>query len=301
MTKILITGGSGLVGSHLSQMLAASGYDVRHLSRSVTGKEQFPTFEWDIAARHIDPLALEGVTHIIHLAGAGVADKKWSPARKKVIVDSRVESTELLRQKVAELDVGLQQFISASAIGIYGADTGDQIVDEEAPHGSDFLAEVVEKWEAAADHFQDITQVAKVRIGVVLSEKGGAMVEVLKPVKAYVGAPLGRGTQYMSWIHIEDLCQIFKYVLEQQLTGTYNATAPNPVTNEALTKSLAKATGRPMFLPNVPAFVMRLMLGEMAQIVLGGNRVSCEKIQSQGYQFKFTNVESAVNDLLTAK
>lgn len=298
MTKILITGGSGLVGSHLSQLLADAGYEVRHLSRSVSGKEVFPTYKWDIKAGLIDPDAFDGVSHIIHLAGAGVADEKWSPQRKKVIIDSRVESTRLLKQKVEELKVKPEMFISASAIGIYGADTGDQLLDEEAGHGTDFLAAVTEKWEAAADLFQDLTKVAKVRIGVVLSEKGGAMVEVLKPVKAYVGAPLGRGTQYMSWIHIDDLCHIFKHVLEHQLTGIYNATAPNPVTNEALTKELAKATGRPMFLPNVPAFVMKLMLGEMAQIVLGGNRVSSKKIQNKGYQFKFTDVESAVINLL---
>lgn len=298
MAKILITGGTGLVGNQLSKILSNSGHEVRHLSRTPDPDAEFPTFEWNIKENFLDPKAIDGIDHIIHLAGAGVADKRWTDDRKKVIINSRVDSIKLLHNEVKSANLKLDSFISASAIGYYGMDTGESHLDENSSAGEDFLAEVVKKWETEADTFAAITKVAKVRIGVVLSEKGGAMVEIAKPINYLVGAPLGSGKQYMSWIHLEDLCQVFAYVLENNLEGTYNATAPNPVTNEALTKTLAKALKKPLFLPNVPGFMMKLILGEMAEMVLGGNYVLSDKIQSTGFKFKFTEVEAAVKDLV---
>lgn len=298
MAKILITGGSGLVGTHLSKLLTDSGHKVTHLSRSVIGSEPYQTYQWDVAAGKLDPKALQDVDHIVHLAGAGVADKRWTDARKKLVLDSRVDSLKLLLKTIKEQNIQLSSFISASAIGYYGMDTGDRLLTEEDAPGNDFLAEVVKAWEAGADAFSELTKVAKVRIGVVLSDKGGALPTMARPVKYFAGAPLGSGRQYMSWIHITDLCGIFQYILENQISGSYNAVAPNPVTNKVLTKQIAKTLRKPLILPNVPSFVMKLVFGEMSQIILGGNRVSEKAISEMGYQFKFTHVENALNDLL---
>jgi uncharacterized protein (TIGR01777 family) len=297
MAKILITGGSGLVGTQLSEQLTKDGHEVSHLSRTIGGSN-YPTFKWDLKKGFIDEEAFVGLDHIIHLAGAGVADERWTEKRKKLILDSRVDGVRLLYDYVSKLDVKLKSFVSASAIGIYGGDTGDVLLKEDSPYGNDFLAEVVKSWEAETDTFSKITKVAKVRIGIVLSEKGGALPEILKPIKLYAGAPLGTGEQYLSWIHINDLCAIFAYVVSENLQGVYNATAPNPVTNEAMTKAIAKTVNKPLILPNVPSFVMKLMLGEMAQIVLGGNKVSGEKIIKTGFRFEYDQLQDALRDLL---
>jgi len=298
MAKILITGGSGLVGTHLSKMLKNAGNEVTHLSRSTDSSGEFPSFTWNLGKRLIEEEAFSGVDHIIHLAGAGVADKRWTNDRKKVILESRIGGIKLLHEYVSRLGVQLKSFISASAIGYYGSDTGSAVVTETSPPGDDFLAQVVKAWEAEADTFAEMTTVSKVRVGVVLSDKGGAMTEILKPIRYFVGAPLGTGEQWMSWIHIDDLCRIFQFVMEKELAGTYNATAPNPVTNEALTKLLAKSINKPLFLPNVPAVMMKLLLGEMSQIVLGGSNVSSAQIQEHGFKFSFTQIDHAIDDLL---
>ena len=298
MAKILITGGTGMLGTHLSKLLADSGHEIRHLSRNPSKDATYPTYQWDIRKEEIDPEALQGVDHIIHLAGAGIADGRWTDERKKVIISSRVNSAGLLRKQVEEHNVTLKSFISASAIGYYGADTGPFLQTESSDPGNDFLAEVVTKWESAADEFQTITKVAKIRIGVVLSPEGGAMKEIMKPIKMMVGAPLGSGDQMTSWIHIHDLCLIFKHVLDKNITGIYNATAPNPVSNERLTKVIAKQLNKPLWLPNVPSFVLKIVFGEMSAVVLGGNIVSSQAIQDSGFEFKYEEIEEAVADLL---
>ncbi|MFY0607945.1 MAG: TIGR01777 family oxidoreductase [Cyclobacteriaceae bacterium] len=299
MAKILITGGSGLVGNRLSEILAANGHQVTHLSRSSNPHAKYPTFKWSISDGEIDQKAFEGVDHIVHLAGAGVADKRWTSSRKKVILSSRVDAIGLLNDYVLRLGIKLKSFVSASGIGLYGADTGDMWLTEESGEGKDFLADVVKQWEAEADLFTHITKVTKVRIGVVLSEEGGALPEIMRPIRLFAGAPLGTGKQYMSWIHIDDLCELFRFVIENNIEGSVNATAPNPVTNKELTQSIAQTISKPLILPNVPAFVMKLMLGEMAQIVLGGNRVSSERIVEKGFKFRFTDVNLALQDLLS--
>lgn len=285
------------MGTQLSEQLTKDGHQVSHLSRTVGGSN-YPTFKWDLGKGFIDEEAFAGLDHIIHLAGAGVADERWTEKRKKLILDSRVDSVRLLYDYVSKLDVKLKSFVSASAIGIYGGDTGDVLLKEDSPYGNDFLAEVVKSWEAETDTFNKLTKVAKVRIGIVLSEKGGALPQILRQIKLYAGAPLGSGEQYLSWIHINDLCAIFTHVVSNNLEGVYNATAPNPVTNEVMTKAIAKTVSKPLFLPNVPAFVMKLMLGEMAQIVLGGNNVSDEKIIKTGFRFEYDQLQDALRDLL---
>ncbi|MEO1255431.1 MAG: TIGR01777 family oxidoreductase [Bacteroidota bacterium] len=295
---ILITGGTGLVGTHLSQLLADKGYTVTHLSRNPTQKS-YQTFYWDIKKKAIDQEAITSADAIIHLAGAGVSDKRWSASYKKEIYDSRIDSTRLLKEQVEKLNPNLKHFISASAIGYYGWDSGEALMDENADKGPGFLADVVEDWEKEADKFTHLgVSVSKVRIGIVLSTEGGALVELMKPIKFGVGAPLGSGDQYMSWIHLNDLCGVFAHLLENKIAGTFNGVAPSPVSNKVFTKAVAKELNKPLWLPNVPKFALRLIVGEMANILVGGNRVSSEKIGDAGYKFQFEALDKALRQLL---
>ncbi len=297
---ILITGGTGLVGTRLTQLLLEKGYKVKYLSRTAGVKNGIASFAWDIEKGTIDSSAIENVSAIIHLAGAGVADEKWTNARKREILDSRIKSTELLEKELQKGNHQVEAFVSASAIGIYGWDTGGLWVTEENRQGDDFLATVTKQWETAVDKIAAIgIRTTKLRIGIVFSEKGGALYELAKPIKLGVGAPLGNGQQYMSWIHIDDLCNMFIHGVESnKVSGVYNAVAPNPETNAVITKQAAKVLNRPCFLPNVPAFILKLILGKRAAMVLGGSRVSCEKIAQTGFNFKFPDLQPALVDLL---
>lgn len=297
--KILITGGTGLVGTRLTEHFLNQGNEVFHLSRSAGNNEGVRTYQWDIKKGHIDEEALD-VDYIIHLAGAGVADSRWTEKRKKVIYNSRIDSTNLLFQKIKSTGKKLKGFISASAIGYYGLDTGDSICRETDNPGNDFLADVVVDWEKAADQFESELNIptAKIRIGVVLSDEGGALPKLVQPIKFGVGAPIGSGRQYMSWIHLDDLVGIFAFAIEKNLQGTYNAVAPNPETNKSLSQQAANALNKPFFFPSVPGFVLKLIFGEMAGILLGGNRVSSKKIEDEGYSFLFPTSGKALNNLL---
>lgn len=237
--KVLITGGSGLVGRKLTEILLENKIEVVWLSRHKSSNAPVPTFVWDYDSGVLDAKAMVGVTHIVHLAGAGVFDKKWTEDYKKEIMDSRVKSAKLLLNKSTP---DLKGYISASAIGWYGADHGDMILTETDSNGSDFLAEVTKHWEAQADQFlKENCRVVKIRIGIVMARDGGALPMMTKPVKFGVGAPIGSGKQYVSWIHVEDLATIFYQALtDESWSGVYNACAPNPVTNEYLTKVITK-------------------------------------------------------------
>jgi len=298
--KVLITGGSGLIGSHLSTTLAAKGYQVAHLSRKKSGNEKVQTFEWDIDKMTLEKGALDEVKTIVHLAGASVAGKTWTERRKKVIRDSRTKSAELLFQTVKEQPNQVQNFISASGISIYGNDRGQEILPEEATYGSEFLAEVCKDWEAIALKFEDIgVRSVQVRTGLVLSIEEGLLPKMLKPVKFGVGAPLGNGKQLMSWIHVDDLVDIYiKAIEDEKLKGPYNAVAPNPVSNREFTRQLADITNRPLIAPNVPGIFLKLGLGEMAEMIVGGLNVTPRKIQNSGFQFKYKDLEFALRDLL---
>lgn len=299
--NVLITGGTGMIGRRLTQILQEKGYEVSHLSRSRKNDQPVKTYVWDIQKQEIEPEALQKADYIIHLAGAGVADKRWTESRKKVILKSRTESTRLLHNTLSNLgDRRLKAFISASAIGIYGADTGSAEIYETSPKGDDFLSDVVKRWEAVVDDINKLNiRTVKLRIGVVLSMEGGALPRIVQPIKLGAGAPLGSGQQYTSWIHVEDLCRMFIYALEQQdIEGVYNAVAPRPVTNKQLTQSAAQTLHKPLFLPNVPGFAIRLAFGEMASIVLGGNKVSSKEIEQKGFKFQYPNIDNALKDLL---
>jgi len=306
MANILITGGSGLVGSMLTNKLLKKGYQVSWLSRSKKQKRSDITvYEWDIAQNYIEKGALESADVLIHLAGAGVADERWTTERKRQIRDSRILSTKLLYDTLVQLknypSLSLPKIvIGASAIGIYGLNTGNKLLVEQSPSASDFLATVVKDWEKQLDKFADLqVRAVRIRVGVVLSDKGGALPKLMLPVKLCVGAALGNGSQYLSWIHIDDLCEIFIQAIENQsMQGVFNGVAPNPVTNREMTQKIAKVLHRPLFLPNIPEGILNLAMGEMVGIVTGGNRVSSEKIQQTGFQFRFNFLEEALKDLI---
>lgn len=295
--KILITGASGLVGTRLTATLQSKNYAVVHLGRRKrTG--DIPSFAWDIKKREIDSQAFDNVDTIVHLAGANVGDGRWTVLRKKEILDSRVQSTKLLFDTLKNNKHSVKNFISASAIGYYGFE-GDQVFDEQSNSGKDFLALVTKEWEDEVDNFSAIgVRVVKIRIGIVLSIRGGALKQMLQPIRYGLGAPLGSGQQYLSWIHIDDLCEIFsKTIDDEKMTGAYNATAAW-ATNEEMTKMIAKILKKPLWLPSIPSFVLKIILGEMAEIVVNGSKVSSEKIKQTGFKFRFLNLEETLQNIL---
>ncbi|MFD2513802.1 TIGR01777 family oxidoreductase [Pontibacter locisalis] len=293
--KILITGGSGLIGMRLSEVLIDQGYEVAHLSRKPDKVSSYKTFKWDIKNDYIDENAISYADYIIHLAGANVAQEKWTDERKKEILSSRVDSTNLLYKCLQNVEHHVKGFISSSAIGIYG-NSGDQIMSEESTYGDDFLAEVCKAWEASAWQMRELNlRTVIFRQGIVLSNKGGALAQIARPVRMMAGAPLGSGKQYMSWVHIDDICRLFIRAIEDtQFEGVYNAVAPHPVTNAEFTKKLASAMHKPLVLPKVPAFAINLMMGEMSEVVLAGQRVSANKVLQTGFTFEYNYLEEAL-------
>ena len=299
MKRVLITGGTGLVGSRLSTMLLEQGYEVRLLSRRGDLEAAIPRYEWNVTTGDIDTAAFEGVDTVIHLAGAGIADKRWSKRRKKELIDSRVQSTILLAKTISDLEEKPSSVIGASAVGFYG-NTGNDYVDESSPVGRGFLSTTTQDWEQSNLTLAKMTGVRSclLRIGIILSTKGGAMEKIMLPFKFGIGNTLGSGKQYYPWIHIDDICAQFIFLMEQkELSGIFNGVAPISETNKAITKSIGKAMGRGLILP-VPAFMLKLILGEMSQMVLLSSRVKAEKIQAAGYEFKYPELDTAVQHLI---
>src|SRR6478609_2273993 len=298
MEKVLITGGIGLIGTAIMSLLIDKGYEVAHLSRrSSPGKVR--RFLWDIDKGIIELEAIAFADHIIHLAGAGVFDKRWTPAYKQELIDSRIKSTMLLENAVAA-STHIKTFISASAIGFYGLDTGDAWMDENSANGNGFLADLTHNWENAVNriHAPGMRKVI-FRVGIVLSEKGAALPEMIKPVKYFVGSPLGTGKQYVSWIHIDDLAYAFLHAMTKPIEGVYNLAATEPVTNATLTRAIGKVLHKPVFLPPLPGFVLGMILGqEKAKMIVGGNRVSNTKLKESGFVFQYNKVEEALKSLL---
>ncbi|PQJ73860.1 TIGR01777 family oxidoreductase [Polaribacter gangjinensis] len=291
MAKILITGGTGLIGNKLTQLLIERNHEVAILSRKPSEKNEF---KWDIAKNTIDEKAFENIDFIIHLAGAGIADERWSNKRKKELIDSRVHSANLLFNYVKKRKIPLKGFISASGIGYYGAVTSEVVFEETAIAGNDFLAEICIKWEAAAMQFaKEQIPVTILRTGVVLSSNGGA----LEKMKTPIITPLGSGKQNLPWIHIDDLCEMYLKAIENNLTGIYNAVAPEHQTSYSFSKELAKSVQKPFVDFPVPSFVLKIMFGEMAIILLEGSRISAKKIEKTGFSFRFDTLEKALKSL----
>lgn len=296
----LITGGTGLVGQKLSQLLIDNGHSVSILSRSAKRDTSVNFFRWDLKNDYVDPEALKNVDCLIHLAGAGIADKKWTSARRKEIIDSRVNPLSLLAEGFEEVSEFPKTIVSASAIGIYGFDTGETKLKEDSKKGKDFISDVVIQWEKAVDVFAKKMdcRAVKLRIGIVLDVDGGALPSLAMPVKMGVGSAIGDGQQWLSWIHVDDLNKMFLVASENRgMSGAFNAVAPNPARNEEMVNVLAKVLKKPNWAPKVPGFVLKTILGSRAQLVLGGNNVSSEKILDTGFTFEFDNLESALTEL----
>ncbi|WP_436416780.1 TIGR01777 family oxidoreductase [Petrimonas sp.] len=304
MKTILITGGSGLVGRKLSRLLIEKGYKVIWLSRERYVKAEIPRYRWDYRRNEIDKEAVEQADVIIHLAGSNLGEDSWTRQKKQSIVESRVQTAQLLLDTLKSMDKKLDAFISASAIGFYGVKTTDKIFTEkDASVESDFLSRTCRKWEDAAFRFQqelDVRTVA-LRTAFVISKNSDAFRKMVLPTRFGLGAPIGSGNQYMSWIHIEDLCQLYlKAIEDTSMQGAYNAVAPEFINNADFMHALAKVMRRPFFMPHVPAFFMRLIMGEAADMILGGSRISAQKIQDAGYEFQYDTSEKAFKASLKA-
>ena len=298
---ILITGATGLVGSEIVKQCHKNDITVHYLT---TSKEKLDTepnykgFFWDPKNGSIDLDCFENVESIINLAGASIS-KRWTFSYKKVILESRLQSLDLLKVSLSKIEHQVQHIISASAIGYYPDSLTNYYEEDYKIASNSFLGEVVEKWEAKTDEFRKIDlKVSKVRIGLVLSEKGGALPQMVKPIEYGVGAAFGKGTQWQSWIHINDLANIFVFVMQNRLEGVFNGVAPNPITNNDLTKAVAQTLNKPLILPNIPKFLMKLILGEMHILLFESQRVSSKKIEEHDYQFQYSNLQPALEDLL---
>lgn len=299
--KVLITGATGMIGNELVALLLQHHIEIHYLTTSkgkIQNKLNYTGFYWNLEEGYIDANCLQGVDAIIHLAGATVS-KRWTNKYKQEIIESRILSAALLYSCLKNNPNDVKQVISASAIGIYPDSLTELYTEENTTSDNGFLGNVVVKWEESVDAFKVLNlKVTKIRIGLVLSNKGGALVEMLKPIKMAIGSPFGSGKQMQSWIHIDDLVNIFYFVLQNQKEGVFNAVAPKPISNTELTKAIAKTLDKPLFMPNIPKFMMKLILGEMHQLLFASQNVSSKKIVQNGFQFQFQEIHPALDDLL---
>ncbi|MFL9482592.1 TIGR01777 family oxidoreductase [Chitinophagaceae bacterium LWZ2-11] len=307
MRTILITGGTGMVGKQLTQLLLAKGYRVIILTRNIKDKKNKESSAlqyalWNVEQQTIDRDAIIAADAIIHLAGENVAEQRWTDKRKQEIVNSRTQSSSLLVKALQEIPNNIHVVVSASAIGWYGEDKPGVIsFTEDMPHDNSFLGTTCEAWEKSIEPVVNMDKrLVKLRTGIVLDKAGGVIKEFKKPLHFRVAGVLGKGDQIMSWIHVDDLCRMYVYALEQsEIRGVYNAVAPNPVSNRALTLAIANRMYGNVYLPlHIPVFILKVMLGEMSIEVLKGTTVSCNKILEAGFTFQFTNVNDAVSDLI---
>jgi uncharacterized protein (TIGR01777 family) len=299
--KILITGATGLIGQELTNLLLQEKHIVHYLTTrpfKSHRRHNYFGFSWNPKVGKIDENCLIGVDVIIHLAGASIS-QKWTPQYKKELVESRIQSAELLFQLLSKNPNQVKQFISASGTAIY-PDSDSAIYDEEA-NASDrsFLGQLVEKWEASADQFKVLNiKVTKMRTGIVFSNKKGALSEMIKPIKMFVGTGFGNGKQLQSWIHIKDIARLYSFVIQNQIEGIVNSVAPIPVSNQELTNIIAKRLHRPLFLPNLPKSLMKLILGDMHILLFNNKNVVPKKALNSGFQFDYPTAELALSNLI---
>lgn len=289
--NVLIAGGTGLIGKALTELLKSSGHNVSILSRS-SGSG---LITWDVKAGKIYSDDLSEIEVIINLSGAGIADKNWTKSRKKELLDSRVETTKLLFDNKERMPK-LKQYISASGITCYGNALNENGYNESDPFGTDYISTLVRNWEEAADMFKDYVPTVKIRTGIVLSDQGGAIEKMIKPMRFGLGAPIASGKQILPWIQIDDLAALFLHVMENQVSGAYNAVTENS-TNKDFTNALAKSIGKKNWLPSVPGFLLKLAFGEMATLLINGVHVSNDKIKKTGFVFKFPTLDLALENL----
>ncbi len=292
---VIIAGGSGLIGSRLSELLLAAGFRVSHLGRHQLKQSGIGFYQWNPAKESINPKAISEADYIINLAGDSIAGKRWTTKQKIKIIDSRVKSARLLQKSITEIPNNIKAVVCASAVGYYG--NRNEIVDEQSVKGKGFLADVVEEWENANNHYPVRTIIF--RLGNVLSQQGGVLKELIKPLRFFVNPILGSGRQMFPWIHIDDLCNMIIYALsENKMSGTYNAVAPTIVTQKEFMLSLKKIKHSYALNIKVPELFLKLLLGEQAAIVLEGANVSSEKIQQQGFVFHYPELKEALKELV---
>tara|TARA_R100000935_G_scaffold1517_1_gene4821 strand:+ start:136 stop:1038 length:903 start_codon:yes stop_codon:yes gene_type:complete len=299
--KILITGATGLIGTKITEYCIDEGIEVNYLTTSrdkIEDKPNYKGFYWNPQKEEIDINAFTDVTAIINLVGATIS-KRWTKSYKKKILESRTQTANLLFRTLKGMDHSIYHFISASGVSVYPDHKTKLYTEESKEVANSFLGEVVLAWEAAADQFETLgMRVAKIRTGVVFAEEEGAFQKIKEPIEKGFGAPIGSGEQWISWIHLHDIACLYVHVLKSGLEGVYNAVAPNPVTNKSLTFKIAAALQKNIWLPNVPGWVLKILLGEMATLVLESQLVSCKKIEATGYSFMYVNVNYAVKKLI---
>ncbi len=301
--KVLITGATGLIGKEIVKQFHASSISVNYLTTSkhkIVDSKNYKGFYWNPSKKEIDIACFSGVTAIINLAGSSIA-KRWTSQQKKEIINSRINSLKTLYVGLQKVEANLiTSFVSASAIGIYPNSLTNYYTEEEKAVDSSFLGDVVALWEKEIKTFEAFNfNVAVVRIGLVMAKKGGALPMLIKPVKMYLGSALGSGEQWQSWIHVTDLARIFLFVIENNLKGIYNGVGPNPVSNKKLVGEIAKTLHKPVFMPNVPKFIMYLFLGKMAYLLFVSQRVSSKKIEEEGFVYSYSNVCLALDEILS--
>lgn len=299
MSTILITGGSGLIGSALTAALQRDGHTVRWLSRTAGTRNGVQAFAWDLERGTVDPEALRGVDQIIHLAGAGIADKRWTTARKQELERSRAESARVLLRAVKASGATPRSFISAAGINYYGADTTTQVFTENDTAGRDHIAHLSRVWEEAADAWASTCRVVKLRTPLVLARKGGGLAKLALPARFGLGAPLGSGRQWMPWVHLDDLVRAYQHAIASEaMRGAYNVCASDQRTNRDFSRAVAQALHRPFLLPAVPGFLLKLALGELSSILLGGSRAANTKLLGTGFTFRYDTLDAALKDCL---
>jgi uncharacterized protein (TIGR01777 family) len=295
--NVLITGGSGFVGRNLINLLINNGYSVSILSRKKRSNEtDVYYYTWDVSSQIIEEDAVLKADYIIHLAGENIAEKRWSTKRKAAILSSRIESVRVLYSVLKKNNKKLEAFVSASAIGIYGAVNGEEICTEDTPLANDFLGITCQKWEAAADTIESLgIRTVKIRTGLVLGKNDGFLNKLTPIFKMKLGSALGSGKQYMPWVHVDDLCRIYlEAIRNTSMSGAYNAAINDGATNAVFSKTLANVYGYSIWLPNVPAFLIKIALGEMSKLVLTGRRASADKLKKTGFQFHFKNLQETL-------
>ncbi len=294
--KVLITGGSGLIGNRITQLLLGKGVEVVHLTRHRNSKSGVKTYEWDWEKETIDLKCFDKVTHIIHLAGAGIAERAWTTKRKRFLIRSRVHTTRLLFKHIEALEK-LESFISASGIGYYGARTTEEIFNASSQSHDDFIAKCCIQWENAADLFKPFARVVKLRTGIVLDKNKGAIPKMSTSIKMGMGAPLGNGKQYMPWIHIDDIANLYIYALTTEMNGVYNAVSSQHATNRELTQEIAAQFNKKIRLKKVPSLIIKTIYGEMADILLKGSRVSNDRLLKSGFKFQYSDLKNALQNI----
>ncbi|MFI5221255.1 MAG: TIGR01777 family oxidoreductase [Bacteroidia bacterium] len=295
--KYLISGGSGMIGKRLGDLLNHSGNEICLLSRKPGFSEKFYKYQWNHSEKDLGWLKKTDV--VFNLAGTSIASHKWTKDFKKKIYDSRIKYTRSLYEALKNNEHTITTFISASAIGIYGNQTFG-IADENSPVADDFLASVCRDWELEAQKISELgIRVVIIRTGIVLAEKGGFLEKISPPVKYFSGTILGNGNQMTSWIHIDDLCRIFmKADHDHSMQGIFNAAAPGPVDHKTMVKKIAARLHKPLLLPNVPGFMLKYFLGEMSEMILADQNISSKKIMDAGFRFQFPDIDSALENLV---